>query len=120
MGVARRRGGFTLIEVMIVIMVIAILIEIAVPEFLKSRTTSQRNTCINNLKQIDAAKEEWAMDTGAPNGAAVVMKDIASVYIRGPVTGPTCPANGTYTLNPVGTDPVCSLSAAPDYHYLDN
>ena len=114
----RRRSGFTLIEVMIVSMIIVILMEVAVPNFMRARTSGQRATCINNLKQIDAAKEEWAMDTGAPDGAAVQMSDIASVYIRGPITGPTCPAGGTYELNPVGTDPVCSLSGAPDYHYL--
>ena len=115
---SRKRRGFTLMEIMIVSMIIVILMEIAVPNFLRARASGQRSTCVNNLKQLDAAKEEWAMDTGAPDGAAVQMSDIASVYIRGPVTGPTCPAGGAYTLNPVGTDPVCSLAPAPGFHYL--
>lgn len=114
----RRRSGFTLIEVMIIIMIIVILMEIAVPNFIMARTTSQRSSCMNNLKQIDAAKEEWAMDNRAPAGAAVNMTDIAGVYIRGAATGPVCPGGGSYKLNPVGNEPECSLSAGPAFHVL--
>lgn len=113
-----RRGGFTLMEIMIVVMIIVILLEISVPNFLRARATGQRNTCISNLKHIDAAKEEWAMDTGAPQGAAVLMSDIAPDFLSGPATGPTCPAGGSYRLNAVGVDPTCTLSAAPSLHVL--
>lgn len=115
--IARQRG-FTLVEVMIVVLVISILTSIAVPSFLRPRETSRRNGCIDNLKQIDSAKEQWAMDNRAASGAVVNMSDIAGVYMKTPVTGPVCGGGGSYTLNPVGTDPVCSLSSAPDLHVL--
>jgi len=103
---------------MIVVMVIVILMEIAVPNWIRARVSSQRSTCMENLKQIDSAKEQWAMESGAPNGAAVNMSDVAGVYIRGPVSGPTCPGGGTYTLNPIGSNPTCSQAAGPTFHLL--
>lgn len=112
MGKNTRKRAFTLIEVMIVMMIITILLEIAVPNFLRSRASSQKGTCISNLKHIDAAKEEWAMDTGAPQGAAVQMSDIAGTYLAGPNTGPVCPGGGTYTTHQVGTDPTCNAAGA--------
>jgi prepilin-type N-terminal cleavage/methylation domain-containing protein len=113
-----RRSGFTLIEVVIVVMILVIILEISVPSFLRARQTAHRNTCVGTLKQIDQAKEEWAMDNGAPQGAAVLMSDIGGVYIRSPATGPICPGGGSYTVNPVGTDPTCNLSPAPTLHVL--
>jgi hypothetical protein len=58
------------------------------------------------------------MDNKAATGAAVQMSDIAGTYMKGAVTGPVCPGGGTYTVNVVGTNPACSLSAAPDLHVL--
>jgi prepilin-type N-terminal cleavage/methylation domain-containing protein len=118
MNKTNRRAGFTILEIMIVVMIITILLEIAVPNYIRSRENTRRNSCINTLKQIDGAKEEWAMDNRAPQGAAVRMIDIASAYIKGPATGPTCPGGGTYTVNPVGINPACSLSAAPGFHTI--
>ncbi len=120
MGMKRitRERAFTLVEIMVVVMVIAILMAIAIPNFIKSRQSGQRGTCIANLKQIDSAKEQWAMDNKAPAGAAVVMSDLTGTYIRTPATGPECPSGGSYTVNPIGTDPSCSYSTAPDLHIL--
>jgi prepilin-type N-terminal cleavage/methylation domain-containing protein len=114
----RKSGAFTLVEIMIVVLIIGILMAIAVPNFIRARETSRRNTCIANLKQMDSAKEQWAMDNKASSGAAVQMSDIAGTYMKGAVTGPVCPGGGTYTVNVVGTNPSCSLSAAPDLHVL--
>jgi len=80
---------------------------IAIPSFVKARETSQKNACINNLRQIDSAKEQWAMagqkaDGDAPDVAA------ACQYIRGS-TAPTCPKGGTYEFNPIGSTPTCSI-----------
>ena len=115
---ANHPRGFTLVEIMIVVLIIGLLMAIAIPNFLHARTSGARGTCISNLKQLDSAKEQWAMDNRAAAGAAVQMTDIAGTYIRVPATGPACPGGGTYTLNPIGTDPACNLSTAPNIHVL--
>jgi len=58
----KRNRAFTLVEIMIVVLIIGILMAIAVPNFVKARESSRKQTCISNLKQIDQAKEQWAMD----------------------------------------------------------
>jgi prepilin-type N-terminal cleavage/methylation domain-containing protein len=113
-----KRSGFTLVEIMIVVLIIGILMAIAVPNFIRARESSRRNSCIANLKQIDSAKEQWAMDNKAASGATVNMSDIAGTYMKGAATGPLCPSGGTYTVAVVGTNPSCSRSAAPELHVL--
>ena len=116
----KRTKGFTLVEIMIVVLIIGILMAIAVPNFIKARETSRRNSCIANLKQIDSAKEQWAMDNRKTTGDACQMSDLtgANGYMKGAATGPVCPSGGAYTVNVIGTNPACSLAAAPTSHVL--
>ena len=105
-----KKSGFTLVEIMIVVAIIGLLAAIAIPNFVKARTTAQKNACINNLRQMDGAKEQWALELKQATGATV---DTAAVvgYIKGSAV-PVCPAAGTYTWQNVGTTPSCSLSTS--------
>lgn len=110
----KRSEGFTLIEIMIVVLIIGILLAIAVPNFMKARETSRAKGCIANMKQIAGAKEQWAMDnnkgqTDTPTFAMIKGPDS---YIKSTNTADlVCPAGGTYTIGDMLTDPVCSLGA---------
>lgn len=83
---------------------------VAVPSFLKARQTAQRNACINNLRQIDGAKEQWALETNADSNSTPSAEDLDD-YLRDGFHGLVCPAGGTYTINPLGEDPECSLKS---------
>jgi len=103
--------GFTLVEIMIVVAIIGLLAAIAIPNFVKARSTAQQNACINNLRQIDGAKDQWAIEKGKTTGDPTAGSEAeVEAYIKG-AAAPKCPAGGSYTYNGVSTNPVCTLSS---------
>jgi len=107
-----KRAGFTLVEIMIVVAIIGLLAAIAIPNFVRARTTSQMNACINNLRQIDGAAQQWALETKQATNAVPAFSDVSG-YLKAQVI---CPAGGntatfasTYTLQAINLKPLCKI-----------
>lgn len=117
-------GGFTLVEIMIVVAIIGLLATIAIPNFVRARLKAQQSACINNLRQIDGAKQTWALENKASQSTVPTIANIQPYLGRGTQgTAPTCPADTastfatSYNLNDLQTAPACLIN--PTDHKLD-
>jgi prepilin-type N-terminal cleavage/methylation domain-containing protein len=81
----KNRGGFTLVEIMIVVAIIALLAAIAVPNFLRARKRSQATRCLEDLRIIDSACDQYAIETNKSTGATVQWADIQNYLKKGSV-----------------------------------
>jgi prepilin-type N-terminal cleavage/methylation domain-containing protein len=108
----KMQQGFTLVEIMIVVAIIGLLAAIAIPSFMKSRQASRTSTCINNLRQLDGAKEQCAMELNMAESATVVETQIDN-FIKGGCTAVKCPSDPSkafdtsYTIGLIGSKPLC-------------
>ena len=103
-----RQGGFTLVEIMIVVAIIGLLASIAIPNFVKARTSAQTNVCISNMHPIDGAIQLWAAETKQGETAPVTPADVLP-YLKNAVV---CPSGGktfadSYSLTTVQARPAC-------------
>ena len=88
---------------------IAMLTAIALPNFIKARNVAMTNMCINNLRQIDGAKQEWALEKRKDESQTPTGEDLKP-YLKRDFTSVVCPAGGTYVINAVGEKPTCSIA----------
>lgn len=102
------RRGYTLLEILIVVAILGILVGLAFPNFIKSRAHAQKQMCIENLSQIESAKQIWGMESGRANGDAPGEADLIgpTSYMR---KMPDCAAGGEYSFNAIGTNATCTI-----------
>lgn len=127
------KKGFTLVEIMIVVAIIGLLAAIAIPSFMRARTTSQANACINNLRQIESGKEQYGMAAGLTNGSIILLGTLVGSdgFIK---QFPICPltnaasaalvstvSSNSYVVGALGINASCVLGSnlpAPRTHAL--
>jgi prepilin-type N-terminal cleavage/methylation domain-containing protein len=102
------RAGFTLLEMMIVVAILGILVGLAFPNYLKSRTQARKQLCIENLSQIESAKQIWGVEHGKKDGDVPTQDEIvgAGLYMK---KLPVCPAGGVYDFAAVGSTATCTI-----------
>jgi len=104
----KRQGGFTLVEIMIVVAIIALLAAIAVPNFLRSRKRSQATQVLEDLRQIDSAVDQWAIENNKAGGTAVTWADVQKYIKNGTrlyTSGGKDILGNAFTINAVDTAP---------------
>lgn len=103
----RGRSGYSLIEVLCVVGFLAMVAAIAVPSLFRSRAKSQTAACIDQLRQIHSAQQQWVIETKPKGNSPVLKKDLQPYFKGGKF--PVCPSGGDYKLGGPNVTPECSL-----------
>ena len=114
----KQNKGFTLVEIMIVVAIIALLAAIAIPSFMKSRADSRQSACINNLRLIDHAKQQLATASSTMLDSVTPVWTDLSPYFKGSGT-PFCRQGGSYAINAITSNPTCNYGGGT-VHVLTN
>ena len=108
-------GGFTLVELMIVVAIIGLLAVMAIPSYVRARNLSQVNTCLNNLRQLSGAIDQYAIENNKTDTYSPTDEEVTP-YLKGD-NMPTCPSGGSYDITTVDANPTCSIGGD---HVLPN
>ncbi len=109
-----KRSGFTLVEIMIVVAIIGLLAAIAVPNFVNARTSARRNTCVNNLRLIQASKDQYAIENNQADTIVPSTSDV-SVYFKNSQLSaglPKEPMSGSYSVLAISTNATCDQATS--------
>ena len=116
------RNSFTLVEILFVVLIIGLLAMLAVPNFTKATSITQKYMCINNLRRIELAKEQWGLENGKTAANPAPLAADLDPYIKDGTASVVCPADPaatfstSYTINVLGTKAACKIS--PATHHL--
>jgi len=114
MNIQKNTYGFTLVEIMIVVAIIGLLAAIAVPNFVQARTSARRNTCVNNLRLITAAKDQYAIENNQADTITPSPSDVSPYFKASQLSGglPKEPQGGAYTVAAISATPTCNQAAS--------
>jgi hypothetical protein len=115
----RKSSPITIIKTLVACLLAGFIIVIVIPNFIRARYESATNACVNNLRQIESAKEQWKIENFKKDGNIATEADIKPYFMNEIL--PKCPAGGTYIIDRVGEDPRYSIgtSAWPNSHVLN-
>jgi prepilin-type N-terminal cleavage/methylation domain-containing protein len=117
----RKCAGFTLVEIMIVVTIIAMLAVLAIPFYSRARNQTYKKACIANIRTLDGAKQQWALENYEAENAAPIPAEL-DMYMKGGTSKCRCPRDPSqtfatsYGINDVSTLPVCKV--LPSSHQL--
>jgi prepilin-type N-terminal cleavage/methylation domain-containing protein len=106
-----KSGGFTLVEIMIVVAIIGLLATMAMPAYVRARGNSQESVCLNNLRVINTAKAQHVWDAKRVNGDTLSPTSL-DPYLKKPLSAYVEPSGGRYEVRVVGEDPICTFGGS--------
>jgi prepilin-type N-terminal cleavage/methylation domain-containing protein len=103
------KAAFTLVEIMIVVAIIGLLAALAIPGFVKARKQSQGRRVLNDVRQMDAAIDQWALEKGKKDGDTVTTAE-AATYLKSGTWSANDLLGNAYTVGTVGTNQIAIAS----------